>query len=740
MAKVRKPDMVRRTGDAVRCVVCTVKNEGPFLLEWLAYHRLIGFNRFVMFSNDCTDGTHEMLQALDAAGLIHHFDNSILSDDLPSDPQGRAYTRANTMEVVRESDWIMVLDGDEFLNVKTGDGTLDALFAAVPNGTDAIGIQWRVFGAGGVVPLTDGLQIDLFRRAAPLDYALSTNHLAIKTLFRPDLVQRFGIHRPVYKGTSGTSRNPVLFVNGSGIDITADFLRGRWCTTPANAGYDLAQVNHYMIRAHDVFLMKKWRGTANSSNADRINFNYFDKYNNSHDRDDGIAGWVGRVQAEIDALKAQVQGLAALQDAAFAAYGDQISTLKARLKSESPQEYKRLFDEPTVAAELAAQEAALARLRARHGEDGKIRMFPHAAEGAAAGGMAARAQPTQARRAAPPAGTGGRQRPGATAASAPAAPLTRHKNADEEALNDDDMSKAPAVVAAPGWLTDLRAGPHRRGFYQSFNNYAANFSERSPDHLVVSFDNLSSVRGDPVDRESWGYGFIRKNGWSHLGVMAFQPTWFRDDELFDYMRGLADRGFFAGFKSVTMIGTSMGAYAATAFATLAPGCSVVAFSPQSTLKKSLVPWEKRFKPGRRADWTGDFADASTEARAAGRVWLIYDPLFEEDRLHADRYDGANIMRLRARYAGHKTALFLRRAGLLSTVVREAVAGRLDETRFYELYRTGRALPWYLNGVAARIAASNRPDRLHLYRDILNNLGKPQIARLLSDRFPEIMSS
>ncbi len=63
----------------------------------------------------------------------------------------------------------------------------------------------------------------------------------------------------------------MLIVNGSGTDITADILRMRWSTTPAMAGYDLCHVNHYMIRASEVFLMKRWRGTANSADAERIN-------------------------------------------------------------------------------------------------------------------------------------------------------------------------------------------------------------------------------------------------------------------------------------------------------------------------------------------------------------------------------------------------------------------------------------------------------------------------------------
>lgn len=326
------------------------------------------------------------------------------------------------------------------------------------------------------------------------------------------------------------------------------------------------------------------------------------------------------------------------------------------------------------------------------------------------------------------------------AALAAIAPVLAHRaSADEEALEDESVGLPPAVVAAPGWLADLRRGDHRRGFYQSFDDCAVHFVQRSNEHLVVSFDNLSSVRDHPVDRDSWGYGFIRTGGWSHLGVMAFKPTWFRDDDLIGYLKGLAGDGFFRRFASVTMIGTSMGAYAATAFASLAPGCGVVAFSPQSTLRKTLVPWEKRFPSGRRADWSGDFADGAVESEAAAQVWLIYDPLCEEDRRHVARYQGGNVVRLKARYAGHKSALFLRRAGLLSKVTGAAVEGTLDQVGFYQMYRRGRTLPWYLNGVANRIGASGRIDRLRRCQSIMTRMGRPQIARAIDVRFPDLLA-
>jgi hypothetical protein len=40
---------------AVNCV----KNEGPSLIEWIAFNRVIGATDFLFYSNDSTDGTDD---------------------------------------------------------------------------------------------------------------------------------------------------------------------------------------------------------------------------------------------------------------------------------------------------------------------------------------------------------------------------------------------------------------------------------------------------------------------------------------------------------------------------------------------------------------------------------------------------------------------------------------------------------------------------------------------------------
>ena len=55
--------------------ILTVRNEGAFLLDWLAWHRHVGFTDFLVFSNDCDDGTDRMLDRLSDLGWLTHCPN-----------------------------------------------------------------------------------------------------------------------------------------------------------------------------------------------------------------------------------------------------------------------------------------------------------------------------------------------------------------------------------------------------------------------------------------------------------------------------------------------------------------------------------------------------------------------------------------------------------------------------------------------------------------------------------------
>lgn len=100
-------------------LVSTAKNEGPYIWEWVAHHMLVGFDNIIIFQNDSDDKTHEILTALDQAGVITYRYNRAKRGF----HQINAYRRSARQGAYQASDWAMALDLDEFLVVKTGGGT-----------------------------------------------------------------------------------------------------------------------------------------------------------------------------------------------------------------------------------------------------------------------------------------------------------------------------------------------------------------------------------------------------------------------------------------------------------------------------------------------------------------------------------------------------------------------------------------------------------------------------------------
>ncbi|MFZ1346925.1 MAG: glycosyltransferase family 2 protein, partial [Tabrizicola sp.] len=39
-----------------------MKDEGPTVVEWVAHHLAVGFTEVMVYTNDCTDGTDDLLK------------------------------------------------------------------------------------------------------------------------------------------------------------------------------------------------------------------------------------------------------------------------------------------------------------------------------------------------------------------------------------------------------------------------------------------------------------------------------------------------------------------------------------------------------------------------------------------------------------------------------------------------------------------------------------------------------
>lgn len=256
----------------------------------------------------------------------------------------------------------------------------------------------------------------------------------------------------------------------------------------------------------------------------------------------------------------------------------------------------------------------------------------------------------------------------------------------DEHIEEDPLERKVETGVIPDWYRDIYPDGERDGFYEKLGMHSLCYVERRKTQLVITFDNLAEAGHDGYDREAWASGFCNYNNWSHLGIFAQGPTWFRDARLIARLEKLRDDGFFEGFDHVALSGASMGGFAAMVFSALIPGATVVAFSPQTTLKRDVVGWEKRFRKGYGWDWDLPYSDAVECIGTAHKVYLVYDQFEKLDNEHAKRLTADNVIHLRAPAFGHRSSLFLRRMEMLKPVMGEAILGTLTVGRFCEMIR------------------------------------------------------
>ena len=306
-----------------------VRNEGPFLLEWVAYHLAIGFDQILVVSNDCDDGTDDLLQALQAQGAVRHIAHQVPAD---ASPQGRAAALANASGVIRDGDWVIWLDADEFLNIHAGRGRVDDLIAAL-DGAEGMLIPWRVFGDGGNARFPGRFISKDFTGAAAVDHAPNAT---IKTFYRHrDGATRFGEtanHRP--RLIDRTRYRAQDFLTAAGRPIEAGFgIHDRWLAgvegkanfniAPGEMSWDLAQINHYMVRTREAYALKKRRGRGfraikdgKARIVDRHTDEFYDRNNRNEEADLSIlrhAAATGRIMARLLKDPATAQAQAATQ-------------------------------------------------------------------------------------------------------------------------------------------------------------------------------------------------------------------------------------------------------------------------------------------------------------------------------------------------------------------------------------------------------------------------------------------
>ncbi|MEL7282632.1 MAG: glycosyltransferase family 2 protein [Pseudomonadota bacterium] len=227
-------------------VVTAVSNEAPFLLEWVAHHRAMGFAGAILFTYDSTDGTDAMVARLAEMGHAHAVPMKVKKS---KDPMRQAMRDLPDIAQEIGADWCLVAHIDEYLQITAGDGMVIDLIEACGS-PDAISVSRRAFGSSGHRGIPQGQLRETHRLAAPTKAQGHMVAKGIKTLFRVDRITRVAPHRPYFP----EGKDPH-WVDAGGQPMPAKYLEGKW-TAHKDFANTHARLHYYAVPTPEVAMIR----------------------------------------------------------------------------------------------------------------------------------------------------------------------------------------------------------------------------------------------------------------------------------------------------------------------------------------------------------------------------------------------------------------------------------------------------------------------------------------------------
>jgi len=262
-------------------------------------------------------------------------------------------------------------------------------------------------------------------------------------------------------------------------------------------------------------------------------------------------------------------------------------------------------------------------------------------------------------------------------------------------------------LEANEWLGQVDDICEDFGFFEQLGTqHCVGFLEAG-NQLLVTFENAAHVRAYNVDAEPRGFAYARHDGWSHLGVLSFGESWFRDKAVYDFFDRMIDDGFFEDFEQIVFHGgDGPTAYAAAAFSVAAPGSTVIALRPQATLDAHTAGWDTRYKAQRMLNFDDRYGYAPEMIDAAKQVFIAYDPYAPLDASHAALFRKPHVTRVPCPLLGEDLDRSFDRMGIHDVMIKLAMDQALDGKRFKQLLRARRYDQNYAIDLVNHLVANN----------------------------------
>jgi hypothetical protein len=272
--------------------VCAIYlDEGPYLREWIEFHKLVGVERFYMYDHESTDGHLDAL-----APYIE--DGTVVLHDWPVQP-GQLEAYDHCVETHGdETRWMAFIDIDEFLFSPTYRPLPEILSGYEQHA--AVAVNWAMFGTSGHRTKPDGLVIENYHLRKDYDVpgrdgAPRVEH--VKCVVDPRRTARcIGPHSFEYKdGVAVTEHGRPLDTPPFGL------------TSPVT--WDLLRINHYARRSEEEYLRKLARPRADTGEFKNKSPERHEQRERTLNavRDDTIKRYVPDVRRALDRVEAALR-------------------------------------------------------------------------------------------------------------------------------------------------------------------------------------------------------------------------------------------------------------------------------------------------------------------------------------------------------------------------------------------------------------------------------------------------
>lgn len=217
--------------------VCAMfRDEAPYLKEWIEFHRLVGVEKFYLYNNLSQDDFQTVLSPYVKKGIVQLIDWPHDCPDVATFCGVQLAAFDDCLKLTKgEVRWVAFLDIDEFLFPVRKNKLADFLKDYRKYG--AVGVNWQMFGTGGVAKIPEGkLLIESLLYRAETDYK---DNVHIKSIVQPQKVHR------------GLSAHHFLFLDGN-FQVNSAKTRFEGPYSPSIL-VDQIRINHYWSRDEAFF-------------------------------------------------------------------------------------------------------------------------------------------------------------------------------------------------------------------------------------------------------------------------------------------------------------------------------------------------------------------------------------------------------------------------------------------------------------------------------------------------------